>query len=189
MPSTDVEMATVVTILANNVKDALSKNLNTSQRVKSVRILSVNGVAVTGGYSLRRLSQSRELSVAAIEYEALLEEICASTGCSDADAVAVALYDQATDAMKQEIDNGNFASAVQSDATTASISALLAVAVDSSDFSQVVLTVLGALSIFYPDWEDQSAYCSNDGQCYLLVMSRYCFPLIFDDVLIVENDS
>lgn len=91
--------------------------------------------------------------------------------------------------MKQEIDNGNFASAVQSDATTASISALLAVAVDSSDFSQVVLTVLGALSIFYPDWEDQSAYCSNDGQCYLLVMSRYCFPLIFDDVLIVENDS
>lgn len=140
----------------------MTKNLNSSQRVKSVRIISINGVAVTGGFTLRRLS-SRELSSATVEYETLLEEICQTTGCTDADTVAQQLYNQATSTMKEEIDNGNFASSVKSSASSANVDALLAVAVETSDFSTVVLNLLGALSIWYPDWEG-SGYCINDGE-------------------------
>lgn len=140
-------------------------NLNSSQRVKSVRIISVNGVAVSGGFSLRRL-ESRELSVAAVEYEALLEQICSTSGCSDADTVAQQLYNQATDAMRAEIDNGNFASSVQTAAATQNINALLAVAVTTSDFSSVVLNVLGLSSIWYPDWENNIGKCINDGKSF-----------------------
>lgn len=149
----------------------MTKNLNiASQRVKSVRIISINGVAVTGGFSVRRLN-SRELSVASVEYEALLEEICSTTDCTDADTVAQQLYDEATDAMREEIDNGNFALSVQAASAAENVDALLAVAVDTSDFSAVVLTLLGALSIWYPDWEN-SGYCINDGMLLFYSSSR-----------------
>jgi hypothetical protein len=151
-----------VTILAENLKAAATLNLNSSQRVKSVRIISINGVLVDSGTTLRRLDSSRHLEVAIVEYEVLLEEICSSSSCDNADEVAAALYDKATDSMKAEIDSGKFATSVQQAASSSNVEALLAIAVDSSDFSEVVLEVLGGLSVFYPDWENNS-YCKNDG--------------------------
>jgi hypothetical protein len=126
-----------------------------------VNIILINGVPVSGGFLLRRLI-GRNLSAVTVEYEVLLEEICSNDGCSDADTAAQALYAQATDAMREEINSGAFATAVQSDATSANVDALLAIAVESNDFSAVILNLVGALSIFYPDWVN-SGYCSNDG--------------------------
>lgn len=165
MPSSTVEMARTVTILADNIRAAMSTNLNSSQRIAGVRILSINGVSVTGGFSLRRL-ESRELSVATVEYETLLEEICSNSDCSNADAVAEALYEQATDAMRDEIDSGAFASSVQAAASAENLNTLLSAAVQSNDFGAVVLALLGTIQtlIYYPDWENGSVgYCANDG--------------------------
>lgn len=164
MPQSTVELNTVVTILAASIKAAIALNLNSSQRVKSVRIISINGVLVNSGTTLRSRSlESRNLEVALVDYEILLEELCSTSACSNVDEVANALYLKATDSMKAEIDNGRFVELVQQSAAAANVDALLAIAVESNDFSEVVLTIVGALSIFYPDWENQG-YCKNDGK-------------------------
>eukprot|EP00956_Cyclotella_meneghiniana_P037575 scaffold140773_cov63-Cyclotella_meneghiniana.AAC.2 len=137
------ELPTVVSILAANVAAVVSSSLNSSQRVKSVNIISINGVLVTG-FSFRRLIV-RNLSEATVEYEILLEEICSNDGCSDADTAAQALYKQATDAMREAIDSGAFATAVISDADSANVNALLEIAVASSDFSSVILNLVGLI--------------------------------------------
>eukprot|EP00956_Cyclotella_meneghiniana_P035396 scaffold114420_cov67-Cyclotella_meneghiniana.AAC.1 len=139
-----LSLAMMYQMIRVNVAAVVSSSLNSAQRVNSVNIISINGVLVTGGFSHRRLI-GRNLSEATVEYEILLEEICSNDGCSDAATAAQALYEQATDAMREAIDSGAFATAVRSDAVSANVDALLEIAVASSDFSSVVLNLVGLI--------------------------------------------
>jgi hypothetical protein len=189
IPQTQVELQTVVTILATTLKNAFSTNLLTSQRVTAVNIISINGVLVSSGTTLRnRLLESRNLEVAIIDYEVLLEEICSTSSCDDAEAAAADLYEKATDTMKTEIDCGRFASAVRDAASASNVEALLDIAVESSDFSEVVLTLLGVLSTFYPDWEN-GGYCKNDGEYFDCTIRHHLNPSTKLTFLLVHHTT
>ena len=95
-----------------------------------------------------------------INYEILLEEICASITCDDAQEVANALYDLVTESMQKEIDNGKFTTALE--AMAEEVGESLQLAVESADFSAVVLKVLSLASIWYPSWTT-GKHCLNDG--------------------------
>ena len=158
IPTNQVEINTVITILAATLKKAASANLNTSQRIIDVKIISIGGVKVTSTQRLRSLTGGT-----LIEYEILLEAICATSSCDDSQEVANALYKQATDSMKAAIDDGSLATTLKQNAQAAgNADSLLTVAVDSGDFSPVIITILGLLTDFYPDWVG-GGYCSNDG--------------------------
>mmetsp|Transcript_20570 Transcript_20570/g.42774 ORF Transcript_20570/g.42774 Transcript_20570/m.42774 type:complete len:639 (-) Transcript_20570:133-2049(-) len=158
MPTSQVKINTVLTLLADTIKARASVKLNSNQRVKSVKILSINGVPFNGSSS-RRLQDS-----ALIEYEIILEEICSTSKCDDSQAVANALYQSVTQEMRASIDDGSLTTAIvqSAQASGADADALLAAAVESGDFGEVVTTIIGLLGDFYPDWSG-GGYCLNDG--------------------------
>lgn len=96
-----------------------------------------------------------------IEYEVILEQICADTDCSNAQEIADALYDAVTETMQNDIDSGVFAQIVT--ATAEEQGAIVEVAIANSDFEDLVVLVLALASIWYPAWTT-GEYCSNDGE-------------------------
>lgn len=114
--------------------------------------------------NLRRglASGSRELNAGLdIEYEIILEELCATLSCDDAQEVANLLYESVTDSMQAEIQSGAFATALETQATV--VGETLSIAVASSNFSAAVVQLLGIVSRWYPTWGNTGEYCQNDG--------------------------
>ena len=113
---------------------------------------------------LRRSLASRHLQQTQfeLEYEITIEQIC-SNGCSDDEVQSVAneLYSQVTDELKEAIDDGSMIQDIQT-MSSSEVANLLATAIITGDFSDLVLPLLSLLADYYPDWEGRSGKCLND---------------------------
>ena len=166
IPTTAVETQTIVTIMSATLMDIASANLNSDQRVKEVKIVAINGVPVDqASLDFRRHRQLEgtgdELD---IDYELIMEEICATDACDNAQEVANAFYEAVTTEIQEAVDSEDFAEAVEAEA--AALNVILDVAVASSNFSEIVVALLNIIieDSFYPDWKSQSGSCLNDGK-------------------------
>lgn len=160
---TQAEIATVVTIVAPSIAELVRANLNTGQRLRSVTIISINGVLVDPGtntFTRRHLVSRRLEGDIDIEYEIALEELCSSQTCDNAQEIANTLYDSVTETMQEEIDSGVFENTLE--ATAAALGVVFEAEVSQPIWSDLVVTVLALLSIWYPVWID-GKYCENDG--------------------------
>jgi len=165
VPQTDAEIATVVEITGPSIAALVKQNLNENQSV-TVVILSINGIPVpsgsrtfTGRHLVFRILQDDALD---IQYEIILEEICATVDCSDKQPQEIAnlLYTSVTESMQDQIDSGAFVVALEQRATQ--IGKILEIAIDNSNFSEVVVAVLSLVSTWYPSFTTDE-YCLNDG--------------------------
>jgi len=95
-----------------------------------------------------------------IDYDMVLEEICASSACDNAQEVANALYDSVNEFMQEEIEGGKFATALEDMAKT--LGQTLELTVEGNVLGEVVFSVLGLVSTWYPSWK-QGKHCLNDG--------------------------
>ena len=157
------EVATVVNIVGPTIADLVRSNLRTGGRLSGVSIISMNGVAVppgTSSFTLRRLTDRRLDGDIDIGYEITLEQICATQTCDDAQELANALYSSVTESMMEEIDSGAFATALE--ATAQEQNKALVIAVAGASFDELVVAILGLLSVWYPMWID-GQFCKNDG--------------------------
>lgn len=167
IPETAVEVQTIVTVMSATLKDIASANLNSDQRVKEVKIIAINGVPVDQA-SLGRVRRRRQLEGTGdeldIDYELIMEEICATDTCDNAQEVANAFYEAVTTEIQQAVDSEEFADAVEEEASKLNV--ILEVAVSSSNFSEIVVALLNLIieDKFYPDWKSQSGSCLNDGE-------------------------
>lgn len=179
VPQTSAEIATVVAITGPSIAALAQQNLNENQSV-TVVILSINGIPVTSGsqsFTGRRLAARRLQGVALdIQYEIILEEICATTDCSDKDPEEIAnlVYETVTESMQDEIASGAFATTLEQ--VAAEIGEILEITVEESNFSDLQMVVLspGTPSMspsnsfqpsgefWYPSWIIGS-YCLDDG--------------------------
>ncbi|EJK75304.1 hypothetical protein THAOC_02974 [Thalassiosira oceanica] len=160
IPQTDAEVNVIISIVGPTLQQAASANLSPNQRIKEVIITSINGNPVNFRRGLA--GAPRELNAGlGIEYEIILEEICATSSCDNAQEVANQLYQSVTESMKEEIDSGAFAQALETQAVE--VGETLEIAVASSDFSAAVVELLGIVSRWYPAWGNTGDYCLNDG--------------------------
>mmetsp|Transcript_25700 Transcript_25700/g.44898 ORF Transcript_25700/g.44898 Transcript_25700/m.44898 type:complete len:1663 (+) Transcript_25700:1-4989(+) len=164
IPQTTAEVANVVTIVGSSIADLVRSNLKTTQRLAEVIIISINGILVTGGsfsFNRRHLVSRKLDGHIDIEYEILLEELCGTQTCTNAQEVANAFYESVTVGMQREIDSGAFSETLEQKAQE--IGEILELAITSSDFSDLVVVILALSSIWYPAWTT-GKYCLNDGE-------------------------
>jgi len=144
--------------------ELVSANLLEGQRLQSVRIISINGQAVTGTtnefFPSRRLASRRLDQHVYIEYEIILEELCGTGDCNDAQEAANKLYDSVTSSMQQNIDSGVFEQMLEQSA--AELNVILDASVLDHDFEHLIVQILALLSSWYPTFT-QGQYCENDG--------------------------
>ena len=168
LPQTELQIETIIEIVGPTLTDLIRTDLRSDQRLKEVNIISINGVLVEPGTEtfFRRRLQSActwtdgDNTSLCIEYEILLEELCSSDHCYNAEDVANTLYDQVTTDMQQEIDSGVFE--LELEKTALSNQIVLDLEVDNPNFEELAVLVLALLSSWYPTWKDGS-YCENDG--------------------------
>ena len=169
LEETQVKVVTLITILSNSITDLVRMDLRSTQRLKGVNILSINGIPVTDGQSsslfsdifgTRRLTSRILVGSIDAQYEIILEQICATQTCDDAQEVANTLYEQVTVSMQREIESGAFENAMEVEAFKESL--VLELDVVEPEFENLVVTVLALLSVWYPTWKD-GQYCENDG--------------------------
>lgn len=122
-----------------------------------VNILEAN---CASSASRRRRLLSLDLLV--IEFELVIEAICSSSSCADAEAIANDIYSQVTGELKAAIDGGSLVDDLR--AVSGDLDTLLGTASASGDFSDVVVPILALLSVWYPDWGHQKHTCRNDGK-------------------------
>ena len=137
---------------------ACPANGNASVQACTVVLKTMNGVAVTRKLNLRNRSLQSEL---VIEFELLLDLICANEECLDAQATANAVYSESTGSLKDALDDGSLITQITTDLPTTT--SLLADAVLTANFSGVVVPLIGLLSLWYPAWESRETSCKNDG--------------------------
>ncbi|KAL7524078.1 hypothetical protein ACHAXR_001742, partial [Thalassiosira sp. AJA248-18] len=110
----------------------------------------------------RRLArQLQALADLEVEYEMVIEAICSSSSCTNAQDVGNSLYNQVTNDLRAVIEDGSLVSNLI--ASSSDISQILEAATASGDFSEVVIPILALLSDWYPDWRGGSNTCKNDG--------------------------
>ena len=106
-----------------------------------------------------------------VQFELHVEAYCGSTDCADAQAIGNAIYSQSTSAIRDALNDGSLVANLKASSTE--VNALLATAVASGDFDDIVIPIL-ALLVFYPDWESLKT-CKNDGKApfYMKVTGNY----------------
>ena len=145
VPQTSAEIATVVAITGPSIAALVQQNLNENQSV-TVVILSINGIPVTSGsqsFAGRRLTARRLQGDALdIQYEIILEEICATTDCSDKEPEEIAnlVYETVTESMQDEIASGAFATTLEQ--VAAESGEIFEITVEESNFSDLQVAVL-----------------------------------------------
>ena len=107
----------------------------------------------------RSLSE-RLLEATFIEYEIIIVTICAFSDCSDAKAVADALYTLVTTDLEIAYGNGDLVAALRNNTSDSSLITLLASAIVSGNFGVVTIIIEG-LGMYYPAW-GVAATCLND---------------------------
>ena len=151
------------------------KHKNGKLRIKVV-IVSINGESIgrlrnsmvgTSIESRRALRLSRSLQdISTIEYELIIEQLCndgATDECSDSQTLANNLYSLATESMREQIDSGAFLTQLQSMAESLNVDDFFnQTVVEGSSFGALTLALLILLSSYYPDWEHQDGYCTNN---------------------------
>jgi len=157
------------------LKTALSKEIeeqgcpqNIEYRSCECNILSINDEP----NRLRRLSRKLQTSLL-VAYELVIEAICSTSDCSDAQEVANQIYKQVTDDLRDAIQDGTIVSSLQE--SSDSLATLLATATTTGDFSKVVVPILALLYDWYPVWKGPSNTCKNDGNepRYMKVFATY----------------
>lgn len=154
-------------------------------------ILSINGVPVSPGlqsFTGRRLvARGLQSDALDIDYEIILQEICATTDCSDKEPQEVAnlVYESVTETMQDEIASGAFAATLNQVAEN--IGEILEITVEESNFSDPNVVVFSPAvppqpsgtptatpstspsstsqpsgELWYPAWT-AGVYCLNDG--------------------------
>jgi len=135
--------------------------------------VSCNCVVTNMSSSSRRNTfrklRTLQTSSLVIEYELILELICGTSDCSDAQQVANGVYEKVIGDLKGAIDDGSMISSVQESLLSLSseladnVATVLQQATVTGDFSPVIIPILALLSEWYPDWSGGSHKCLNDG--------------------------
>jgi len=125
---------------------------------------------------LRRLSRKLQSSLL-VEYEIIIDAICSSSDCSDAQTLANKVYEEVTGDLLDAIQDGTIVSSLQQ--TSTALATLLQNASATGDFSEVVVPILALLaSYWYPHWQGQTNTCKNDGNepTYMKIFQTYYEP-------------
>lgn len=171
----NIDLADVTPTEREDIFDGLEEILEqrgcpSSADVKSCEatVTSVGGVPRNGG-RLRRFLSSALL----IEYELVIETICASSDCSDVQTLANQVFEEVTGDLLEAITDGTVVSSLQEVST--SLETLLEDVTATGEFSEVVVPLLALLVKWYPDWRGQSGTCKNDGNAptYMKVFGIY----------------
>jgi len=149
----------LVSSLPEGFIDAVQESIcaHTSYEDCTTTVTKINGQSV-GRVRGRQLQSSTIL----IEFETIIQIIC-DAGCSTnpqaIQTLADSVYQQASSDLQSAITSAALINSIS--AASSDIANLLASAVISGDFSQVVMPLLALLN-WYPNWSGGSSTCKND---------------------------
>ena len=127
----------------------------------TVNILSVDCKKGRRLLSLRQLNTSNLV----VNYEILIQAICDTSDCSNAEAIGNALYKQVSDNIINTVKSGTLVDKLKA-SSSANASIFQSVTSTESQFKPVFIPILASF-VWYPDWSGNSGKCLNDGTNYI----------------------